>query len=125
MNGQIEEQRHKRVSLFSSPPPLPPTHTSWDERARISRTVTPCKLCTDRNCRVQFAFEPVQPIVLLIGVTTSRVPGRDGLTGMRVGEAGNPGPPAGQLALTADDSMGVKSALEYDSTQLDSDHASE
>ena len=41
---------------------------------------------------------------------------------MRVGEASNPGPPDGQLALTADESMGVVSALEFDLTQLDSDH---
>ena len=48
----------------------------------------------------------VQPIGLLIGVLTSRVPGRDGMKGIRVGEASNPGPVDDQLAPTADDSFG-------------------
>ena len=40
------------------------------------------------------------------------------MKGMRVGEASNPGPLDDQWAPTADDSMGVESALEYDLTQL-------
>ena len=39
---------------------------------------------------------------------------------MRVGEASHPGP--SQPAPTADDSTEVVNALEYDMTQLDSDH---
>ena len=50
------------------------------------------------------------------------MPGRDGLKGKRVGEASNPGPADDQMASTADDSMGIESALEFDLTQLDSDH---
>ena len=57
---------------------------------------------------------------MLIGVLTSRVPGRDGMKGVRVGEASNPGQDD-QLDPTADDSMEVLSALEFDLTQLDSD----
>ena len=49
------------------------------------------------------------------------MPGRDGL-GKRVGEASNPGPADDQMASTVDDSMGIESALEFDLTQLDSDH---
>ena len=49
----------------------------------------------------------------LTGVLTGRVPGRDGTKGMRVGEASN-----------CRRFHGVVSALEFDLTQLDSDHAS-
>ena len=76
----------------------------------------------DRQRRRQISFEPVQSVVWLIGDTTSRVPGRDGLKGKRVGEASNPGPADDQMASTVDDSMGIESALEFDLTQLDSDH---
>ena len=47
--------------------------------------------------------------------------GGDGLKGKRV-EASNPGPADDQMASTVDDSMGIESALEFDLTQLDSDH---
>ena len=57
-----------------------------------------------------------------MGDSAGRVPGRDGLRGVRVGEASNIGPPDDELAPTEDDSMGIVSALEFDLTQLDSDH---
>ena len=45
---------------------------------------------SDRQCRSQSTFEPVQPPLRLTGDLTTRVPGRDGLKGVRVGEASNP-----------------------------------
>ena len=47
----------------------------------------------DRQCRSQSTFESVQPPLKLTGDLTIRVPGRDGLKGVRVSEASNPGPP--------------------------------
>ena len=58
-------------------------------------------------------------IGMLIGVLTNRVPRRDGMKGVRAGEASNPGPD--DQLYPADDSMEVLSALEFDLTQLDSD----
>ena len=76
----------------------------------------------DRQCRRHFAFESFQPAFRLTGDSTRRVPGLDGFKGRRVGEASNPGPLDEQPDPTADESMEVVSALEFDLTQLDSDH---
>ena len=103
---------------------LGPSEREWRRSRRIPRRTRRCFSQDgndDRQCRLHFAFESFQPIVRLTGNLTRRVPGLDGFKGMRVGEASHPGPSHVQSAPTADDSMEVVSALEFDMTQLDSD----
>ena len=77
---------------------------------------------TDRQRRGKFAFESVQPTLMLMGVKTARVQARYGMRGCRVGEASHPGPPSDQvLSTVADSLMGVEHALEFDLTHQDSD----
>ena len=64
--------------------PVEPTWSGLSEPAHFEHGTCRCFSQdgdVDRDCRCQFAFEPVQPIGLLIGVLTSRVPGRDGMKG--------------------------------------------
>ena len=67
------------------------------------------------------------PVCVPIVSTRSQVYGNTrarvgGLKGRRVGEARNPGPAKDQPDPTANEFMEVVSALEFDLTQLDSDH---
>ena len=78
----------------------------------------------DRQCRSQSTFESVQPPLRLTGDLTIRVPGRDGLKGVRVGEASNPGPPR-LLPRTSVASTQADSVDEELMTQLEADLSGE
>ena len=67
------------------------------------------------------------PVCVPIVSTRSQVYGNTrarvgGLKGRRFGDARNPGPAEDQADSTANEFMEVVSALEFDLTQLDSDH---